>query len=82
MVRIAKSRSPKRNVNKKNRRQRLERALDEGLQETFPASDALAITEPAPTPPGDGVVGRFNSPDYKRPRRTRRSRSQQIGSPA
>ena len=33
-------------------RQRLERALEEGLEETFPASDPPAITEPARTPPG------------------------------
>jgi len=63
MARIAKSRSPKRSTrDKETRRQRLERQLDEGLQETFPASDALAVTEPAPTPPGNGVVSRSNSP--------------------
>jgi len=27
-------------------RKRLEAALDEGLKETFPASDAVAVTEP------------------------------------
>jgi nicotinate phosphoribosyltransferase len=32
---------------------RLERALEEGLKETFPASDAVAVTEPAPKRPGD-----------------------------
>jgi nicotinate phosphoribosyltransferase len=37
----------------KNRKRRLESALEEGLRETFPASDAVAVTEPAPTPPGD-----------------------------
>lgn len=26
---------------------KLERALDEGLEETFPASDPVAVTEPA-----------------------------------
>jgi hypothetical protein len=36
---------------KERRRRRLERALEEGLEETFPASDAVAVTEPAPTPP-------------------------------
>jgi hypothetical protein len=36
-----------------NKRQRLERALEEGLEETFSASDAVAVTEPAPTPPGN-----------------------------
>jgi hypothetical protein len=38
---------------KEKRRRRLERALDIGLEETFPASDAVAVTEPAPTPPGN-----------------------------
>ena len=32
---------------------RLEWALEEGLKETFPASDAVAVTEPAPRRPGD-----------------------------
>ena len=36
---------------KENRRQRLERALDEGLEQTFPASDPLALTQPASTRP-------------------------------
>ena len=35
--------------NKENERQRLEKALEVGLEETFPASDAVAVTEPAPT---------------------------------
>ncbi len=29
-------------------RQRLEAALEEGLEETFPASDPVAVTEPRP----------------------------------
>lgn len=33
---------------KENRRRRLERALDIGLEETFPASDPVAVTVPAP----------------------------------
>jgi hypothetical protein len=42
---------PSRKVDRtKQRRQRLEDALQEGLEETFPASDAVAVTEPAPTP--------------------------------
>ena len=36
----AKSHEPKRKV--------LERELELGLEETFPASDAVAVTEPAP----------------------------------
>jgi hypothetical protein len=34
---------------KEDERQRLERALDEGLEQTFPGSDAVAVTEPAST---------------------------------
>ena len=37
----------------KTEKARLERALEEGLKETFPASDAVAVTEPAPRRPGD-----------------------------
>jgi hypothetical protein len=48
-----KSKQPKRNVKKNNRRRRLDNALDEGLEETFPASDVVAITAPAPTRPGN-----------------------------
>jgi nicotinate phosphoribosyltransferase len=36
---------------KENSRQRLERALDEGLEQTFPASDPVALTQPASTRP-------------------------------
>jgi len=36
---------------KQDERQRLENALEEGLKETFPASDAVAVTEPVPTRP-------------------------------
>ena len=32
-------------------RDRLEQALEEGLQETFPASDAVSIVQPAPPAP-------------------------------
>jgi len=49
------SKQPKPDVEKKkqNERQRLENALEEGLEETFPASDAVAVTEPARTKSGD-----------------------------
>ena len=33
--------------------QRLDKTLEEGLEETFPASDAVAVIEPASTPPGN-----------------------------
>jgi hypothetical protein len=36
---------------------RLERALEEGLKETFPASDVVAVTEPAPKPRDDEPAG-------------------------
>lgn len=35
------------------RRQRLEKAREEGLEETFPASDAVAVTQPLPIPLGN-----------------------------
>jgi nicotinate phosphoribosyltransferase len=41
-----KSRAPKRN--EKAERKHIEDELDEGLRETFPASDPVAITQPAP----------------------------------
>ncbi len=49
------SKQPKPDIKKKkqNERQRLEKALEEGLEETFPASDAVAVTEPARTKSGD-----------------------------
>jgi hypothetical protein len=31
-------------------RRRLERALEEGLEETFPASDAVSVTQPPHSP--------------------------------
>jgi hypothetical protein len=33
---------------------RLERELEEGLEETFPGSDPVAVTEPAPDHEGGG----------------------------
>jgi hypothetical protein len=35
--------------NKAKKPRRLEKALEEGLKETFPASDAVAVTEPMPS---------------------------------
>jgi hypothetical protein len=32
------------------RRQRLEKSLESGLEDTFPASDAINIVQPPPTP--------------------------------
>jgi hypothetical protein len=69
MVRIAKSRPPTRGAGKKeNRRQRLERALEEGLRETFAASDALAVTEPAPIP-NNSFISRPKSSKRRKPRK-------------
>ena len=36
----------------------LDEVLEEGLQETFPASDPVAITEPAPKAPDDQAKAR------------------------
>jgi hypothetical protein len=32
------------------RRERLEKSLESGLEDTFPASDAISVVQPAPTP--------------------------------
>lgn len=49
-----KAKRPKRKASKsENKREQLEQALDQGLKETFPASDAVALTEPASTPPNN-----------------------------
>jgi nicotinate phosphoribosyltransferase len=37
-----------------DRMQKLEQALDEGLLGTFPASDPVSVTQPAPSKPGKG----------------------------
>jgi len=43
------ARKPTRRENRKvPDRRRLEAALEEGLEETFPASDPVAVTEPRP----------------------------------
>jgi hypothetical protein len=42
---------------KKPRDERLEAALDEGLEETFPGSDPVNVTQPAPSKE-DGHVRR------------------------
>jgi hypothetical protein len=36
-------------LEKKQRDERLEEALEEGLEETFPASDPVNVTQPAPS---------------------------------
>lgn len=41
---------------RRSRDRRLEQALDEGLRETFPASDVVSVTEP--TGPRHPVSGR------------------------
>ena len=54
MTPTTKAKPPKSDAEKKkDRRQRLEKALEEGLEATFPASDAVAVTEPAPTLPAN-----------------------------
>ena len=46
-------RNPEQDSHSKNdeERDRLEKALEEGLQETFPASDAVSVIQPAPPEP-------------------------------
>ena len=44
---------------------KLDEKLDEALEETFPASDPVAVTEPAPTLPGDAEADQ-NSKDKQR----------------
>jgi hypothetical protein len=51
-----KSSGPKK-PGKTTRDERLEDALDEGLEETFPGSDPVSVTQPAPSK-GDGHVKR------------------------
>ena len=36
-------------------RRRLDEALEEGLEETFPGSDSVSITQPAPSKPDHSV---------------------------
>ncbi|HWM46683.1 MAG TPA: hypothetical protein VNR11_07200 [Xanthobacteraceae bacterium] len=40
---------------RRTRRKRIDDALDEGLKQTFPASDPVALTEPVPPRPDDGT---------------------------
>ena len=39
----------KRRTEEIERRRRLERSLEEGLEDTFPASDPVNVTQPQPT---------------------------------
>jgi hypothetical protein len=34
---------------------KLDEVLEEGLEDTFPASDAVSVTQPAATPPEEGL---------------------------
>ena len=45
------TRAPEKPADKAERR-RLEEALEEGLEETFPASDPVSVTQPAPSKAG------------------------------
>jgi hypothetical protein len=47
-------------------KQKLDRVLDEGLDETFPASDPVAVTEPAAEAPEDSLQ---TGKDRPRPRK-------------
>lgn len=37
-------------------KRKLDEILDEALEDTFPASDPVSVTEPAPTLPEDDIV--------------------------
>jgi hypothetical protein len=39
----------KRKETEEKRRQRLEKSLEEGLEDTFPASDPINVTQPPPS---------------------------------
>jgi hypothetical protein len=41
-------------------KEQLEQALERGLEDTFPASDPVAVSEPARTPPGDDDGHKFD----------------------
>jgi nicotinate phosphoribosyltransferase len=53
MIEQVKRKSIEEEAERKERR-RLERDLDEGLEETFPASDPPAVTQPTKTTPAKG----------------------------
>ena len=59
MASTSKARKSKqdRNRNAIIERRRVEAALEEGLEETFPASDPVAVTEPRPQAMPIGDVG-------------------------
>ena len=42
-------REEKRQAEEKKRREQLERSLEQGLEESFPASDAINVTQPPPS---------------------------------
>jgi hypothetical protein len=54
---------PKSDQRKSDEKEKLERALEEGLEGTFPASDPVAVTMPAPPdhPPGKKNWARAHS---------------------
>ena len=43
-----KSKPPKADEQKSDKKEKLDRELEEGLEDTFPASDPVSVTEPAP----------------------------------
>jgi hypothetical protein len=51
-----KAKSDKPKADTKEKKERLERELEEGLEDSFPASDPVAVTEPASEKPdGDKI---------------------------
>lgn len=53
MVRVKAKRAKPRTKKSAGKRRKLDDELEEGLEETFPASDAVEVVQPAPTPPDD-----------------------------
>ena len=45
---------------------KLDELLEEGLEDTFPASDPVAVTEPGSAPPNDDGARREKNPEKKR----------------
>ncbi|MCO5130632.1 MAG: hypothetical protein M9932_08695 [Xanthobacteraceae bacterium] len=43
---------PGRDPKEMTRKEKLDEALDEGLKESFPGSDPVSVTQPAPSRPG------------------------------
>ncbi len=50
-------------------KRQLDQALEEGLEETFPGSDPVNVTQPLPSKATITSIGRFDRPPCGRPPR-------------